>query len=152
MERPGRGTLRKTSAEVNGDNFAISSQLTYNWSLMVDDTVLAVTNLTKEYDSLRAADGITFSIGHGEIVGLLGPNGAGKTTTINMILGILLPTSGSIEMLGKNLSTHRSELAQQMNFSAVYSHLPANLSVSESLRIFGLLYEVPNLEQRIAEL
>lgn len=66
-----------------------------------------------------------------------------------MILGILEPTAGSIRMLGQNLAEHRSELAQMMNFSAVYAHMPANLTVSECLRIFGLLYEVPRLSERI---
>ena len=104
--------------------------------------------MTKDFKSVRAVDHISFGLKPGEIVGLLGPNGAGKTTTINMILGILTPDSGSVKILGKDLAKHRSELANLMNFSAVYAHMPANLTVSGCLRIFGLLYSVPKLEER----
>lgn len=115
----------------------------------MEKEILKVSGLVKEYDSLRAVDNISFSIKPGQIVGLLGPNGAGKTTTINMILGILEPTGGLIEMLGKNFKEHRSELTKQMNFSAVYAQMPANMTVYQNLYIFGLLYEVKKLEERI---
>ncbi|MGA2024229.1 MAG: ATP-binding cassette domain-containing protein, partial [Steroidobacteraceae bacterium] len=59
---------------------------------------LNATRLCKRYGTLRAVDEVSFSVRHGEIVGLLGPNGAGKTTTINMVLGILQPSSGSVEI------------------------------------------------------
>jgi ABC-2 type transport system ATP-binding protein len=110
---------------------------------------LKVVGLVKEYDSFRAVDHITFAVNRGEIVGLLGPNGAGKTTTINMILGILEPTSGSIEVLGKNLKDHRTEIAEQMNFAAIYAQMPGNLTVRQNLYVFGLLYQVRNLKERI---
>lgn len=119
---------------------------------MDDKGVLRVDGLVKDFGTVRAVDNISFELERGQVVGLLGPNGAGKTTTINMILGILEPTAGSIRMLGKNLAEHRSELARLMNFSAVYAHMPANLTVSECLRIFGLLYEVPDLNGRIKTL
>lgn len=119
---------------------------------MSQENVLSIDNLVKDFGTLRAVNSISFGIQPGRVVGLLGPNGAGKTTTINMILGILEPTAGSIQMLGKNLSQHRSELAQMMNFSAVYAHMPANLTVVECLQIFGLLYQVPHLKDRIKEL
>ena len=110
---------------------------------------LKVVGLIKEYDSFRAVDNITFAVNPGEIFGLLGPNGAGKTTTINMILGILEPTCGSIEILGKNLKEHRTEIVKQMNFAAVYAQMPGNLTVRQNLYVFGRLYEVRNLKEKI---
>ena len=113
---------------------------------------LKVAELVKEYNSFRAVDNITFAVKPGEIVGLLGPNGAGKTTTINMILGILEPTAGSIEILGKNLKEHHTEIVKQTNFSAVYAQMPGNLSVYQNLYVFGLLYQVRNLKEKIKSL
>ncbi|MGD9578940.1 MAG: ABC transporter ATP-binding protein [Syntrophorhabdus sp.] len=119
---------------------------------MGNQTILSVVNLTKEYNSLRAVDRISFIINPGEIVGLLGPNGAGKTTTINMILGILEPTDGSIEIMGRNLRTFRSDIRKFINFAAVYAHMPANLTVLQNLYVFGLLYEIKNLKEKIRHL
>jgi ABC-2 type transport system ATP-binding protein len=110
---------------------------------------LKVVGLVKEYGSFRAVDNITFAVKPGEILGLLGPNGAGKTTTINMILGILEPTYGSIEILGKNLKEHRTEIVKQMNFAAVYAQMPGNLTVCQNLYVFGRLYQVRNLKEKI---
>ena len=114
--------------------------------------ILEVKDLVKEYEAVRAVDNISFKLLAGEIVGLLGPNGAGKTTTINMILGLLEPTAGYIHMLGRDLTQHRSDSVKVMNFAAVYAHMPGNLTVYESLKVFGLLYEVPKLEERIQTL
>ncbi len=114
--------------------------------------VLSVANLRKQYGETNAVDGISFDVAQGEIVGLLGPNGAGKTTTINMILGVLEPTSGKILIDGVDLGEHRSKALQCTNFEAVYAPLPGNLTVTENLRIFGMLYSVKNLAQRIEEL
>jgi ABC-2 type transport system ATP-binding protein len=119
---------------------------------MDSEWVLAVNGLTKEYGSVKAIDGISFSVPSGKIIGLLGPNGAGKTTTINMVLGILEPTRGSIEIFGMHLKEHRSAISKDINFVAVYAHMPANLTVRQNLRIFGLLYEVKNLKERIQSL
>jgi ABC-2 type transport system ATP-binding protein len=116
---------------------------------MTDGEILRIADLTKEYSTLRAVDHISFFVNPGEIVGLLGPNGAGKTTTINMILGILEPTGGSIEMLGKDLKKCRSDINRRVNFAAVYAHVPANLTVRQNLYVFGLLYEVKNLKERL---
>ena len=113
---------------------------------------MRITGLTKEYDSVKAVDHISFTIEPGEIVGLLGPNGAGKTTTINMILGILRPTDGTIEILEKDLRKCRSEVSRSVNFAAVYAHMPANLTVWQNLYVFGLLYEIKNLKERIEQL
>ncbi len=118
-------------------------QLTY------DEPILKIQDLTKDYGSVKAVDHVSFSINSGRIVGLLGPNGAGKTTTINMILGILDPTQGSIDIFGKSLKNDRSGISKATNFAAVYAHMPANLTVRQNLYIFGLLYEVKNLKRRI---
>ncbi len=114
--------------------------------------VLLIEGLTKRYGSVRAVNGISFAIQPGEILGLLGPNGAGKSTTINMILGILRPTSGTIEVFGKDAAIDRAEISQNINFAAVYAHLPLNLTVRQNLRIFGLLYNVKPLQERISTL
>ncbi len=119
---------------------------------MTNGTILRITELVKEYGTLRAVDHISFSVNRGEIVGLLGPNGAGKTTTINMILGILQPTDGTIEMLGKDLKKCRSEISKSINFAAVYAHMPANLTVWQNLYVFGLLYEIRDLKETIRQL
>jgi len=112
---------------------------------------LVVTELCKCYGEIVAVDHICFEVGRGEIVGLLGPNGAGKTTTINMILGVLEPDSGIIRIEGLDLTAHRSRALERTNFAAVYSPLPGNLTVFQNLRIFGLIYGVDNLSDRIAE-
>lgn len=114
--------------------------------------VLSVTNLRKEYSATLAVDGISFRVGRNEIVGLLGPNGAGKTTTINMLLGVLEPTSGSILIEGIDLARQRSEALARTNFAAVYAPLPGNLTVCQNLKIFGMIYGVRNLAARIEEL
>jgi ABC-2 type transport system ATP-binding protein len=108
--------------------------------------------LRKEYGDTVAVDGISFEVGRNEIVGLLGPNGAGKTTTINMVLGVVEPSSGTIHIEGVDLAAHRCRALEQTNFAAVYSPLPGNLTVSQNLRIFGLIYGVDNLSERIEEL
>src|SRR2546430_9067438 len=115
-------------------------------------TVLSVTKLSKSYGRTVAVDGISFEVDHNEIVGLLGPNGAGKTTTINMALGVLEPSAGTITIEGLNLAAQRSRALEQTNFAAVYAPLPGNLTVYQNLRIFGLIYGVENLDQRIEEL
>jgi ABC-2 type transport system ATP-binding protein len=117
----------------------------------VSEVVLAADQLTKHYGATVAVDGISFSVARNEIVGLLGPNGAGKTTTINMVLGVLEPTAGSIQIEGIDLARHRSAALQRTNFTAVYSALPGNLTVYQNLRVFGMIYDVENLPDRIGE-
>jgi ABC-2 type transport system ATP-binding protein len=111
--------------------------------------VLAVENLHKKYGDVEAVSHISFTVRPGEIVGLLGPNGAGKTTTINMILGILEPTSGSVHIDGNDVAKNRSRALARANFAAVYAQLPANLTVRQILKVFGLLYSVSDLDSRI---
>lgn len=112
-------------------------------------SILAVSHLCKQYGSIVAVDGLSFQVSSHEILGLLGPNGAGKTTTINMILGILEPTSGSIVIDGCDLSKRRRQALGRTNFAAVYAPLPGNLTVVQNLRVFGMLYGVPHLRERI---
>ena len=111
--------------------------------------VLTVERLCKTYGATTAVDGVSFSVGHNEIVGLLGPNGAGKTTIINMILGVLEPTSGTVRVDGLDISANRSRALQRTNFAAVYTPLPGNLTVYQNLRVFGLIYGVRALAKRI---
>jgi ABC-2 type transport system ATP-binding protein len=112
--------------------------------------ILSVTNLCKNYGDMVAVDHVTFDIKRNEIVGLLGPNGAGKTTTINMILGVLESDSGTIDIEEWNLKTHRPEALDRANFAAVYAPLPGNLTVTQNLRVFGLIYgEEPLRTNRI---
>jgi len=112
---------------------------------------LSVTGLSKVYGDLIAVDGISFDVNRNEIVGLLGPNGAGKTTTINMIMGILEPNAGTIHIEGLDLASHRSRALALTNFSAVYAPLPGNLTLSQNLSIFGRLYGVKDIPERIDE-
>src|SRR5436853_2552059 len=108
--------------------------------------VLDVNNLHKIYAAdIVAVDRISFHVARHEIVGLLGPNGAGKTTAINMILGVLTPTSGTIQIEGLDIATQRLRALERTNFAAVYAPLPGNLTVYQNLRIFGLLYDVKDL-------
>ena len=112
-------------------------------------TVLSVVGLRREYGETVAVENIAFRVGAGEVVGLLGPNGAGKTTTISMILGVLAPSAGTIRIDGADIATERSRALARTNFAAVYAPLPGNLTVVQNLRIFGLLYGVQALPQRI---
>ncbi len=114
--------------------------------------VLAVDGLRKLYGGTAALDGISFRVEPGEIVGLLGPNGAGTTTTINMILGVLAPSSGAIRIDGLDLARRRCEALQRTNFAAVYAPLPGNLTVAQNLRVFALLYGVGDVGARVEAL
>jgi len=114
--------------------------------------VVEVKNLTKKYNNFVAVNDISFDIKEGEIIGLLGPNGAGKTTTINMVLGILEPTSGVVNIFGENLKANRSKIMEKVNFAAVYAHMPANLTVLQNLHVFGNLYQVKNLKEKINQI
>lgn len=119
---------------------------------MAKKTVLEVKNLTKMFKSTKAVDDISFNVKEGEIVGLLGPNGAGKTTTINMLLGVLTPTSGEISYFGKEFNSNREEILGQVNFASSYIKLPWRLTVEENLDVVGRLYQVKNRGERIDKL
>jgi len=114
--------------------------------------ILQVKNLNKRFKQFVAVDNISFSLREGEILGILGPNGAGKTTTIQMLLGVLTPTSGEITYFDKNLKTHREEILEQVNFSSTYTNLPWNLTVKENLIFLSYLYSINDRSQRIKKL
>lgn len=111
--------------------------------------VLKVSRLTKRFGSFTAVDEVSFEIRPGEILGLLGPNGAGKTTTIQMLLGVVTPTSGSIEAFGLDLSTHREAVLQQINFSSTYIAMPQSLTVEENLWVVARLYGLTEIARRV---
>lgn len=114
--------------------------------------VLTVSDLRKSYGDTIAVDGVSFAVGRNEIVGLVGPNGAGKTTIINMVLGVLEPSAGNILIGGMDIATHRSRALEHTNFAAVYAPLPGNLTAYQNLRVFGMIYGVDGLSQRIESL
>lgn len=114
--------------------------------------VLQVTDLSKRFGDFPAVDGISFSIKPGEILGLLGPNGAGKTTTIQMLLGLVTPTAGSICMFGMDLSTHREAILRQVNFSSTYISMPQSLTVEENLWVIARLYGLSDIPRRVEQI
>ena len=113
---------------------------------------IEVENLSKRYGATLAVDAVDFTVPSGETLGLLGGNGAGKTTTIAMLLGLLIPSAGSIRVLGHDMARDRFAALARMNFSSPYVALPARLTVAENLRVYGHLYGVPRLERRIWQL
>src|SRR5574337_473729 len=116
---------------------------------MGGELILKIENLVKKFDQTKGISGLSFSVRRGEIVGLLGPNGAGKTTTIHIIIGVLESDAGSISILGEDLKQHRKSIMKEVSFSAGYAQLPGNLTVWQNLYIFGLLYGVKKLKNRI---
>ncbi len=113
---------------------------------------IEVQDLVKVYKTTRAVDGISFALPPGSITGLLGGNGAGKTTTIAMILGLLMPTSGSVRVLGVEMPRQRYQVLHRMNFESPYVDMPHRLTVRQNLMVFGRLYAVPHLSERIAHI
>ena len=113
------------------------------------NTLVSVNNLSKNFSSFEAVKEISFSINESEILGLLGPNGCGKTTTIGMMLGLLKPTSGEVIINGLNVENNRINLLKKMNFISPYIELPKKLTVKENLMVYGKLYSVNNINNRI---
>src|ERR1017187_787951 len=113
---------------------------------------IEVAHLVKLYKTTRAVDDVSFRIARGSITGLLGGNGAGKTTTIAMIMGLVLPTSGRIQVLGCSMPEQSAEVLGRMNFESPYVDMPMRLTVRQNLTIFGRLYAVENLRERIEKL
>ena len=133
-----------TAVATPGVRAFVVSSIFSQWDILIPMSaappVLSVSELCKSYGKTVAVDHISFAVGRNEIVGLLGPNGAGKTTTINMVLGVLEPTAGSIQIHGVDLRQERSRALEYTNFAAVYAPVPGNLTVYQNLRIFGMLY------------
>ena len=120
--------------------------------MIPSDPILQVEGLTKHFQAKLAVDQLSFSLRAGSIIGLLGGNGAGKTTTLSMLLGLLEPTSGTIQLFGHDFVSNRHATLHRMNFCSPYVDLPQRLTVSENLRVFARLYGVKNAADTIAGL
>ena len=115
---------------------------------------IEIKNLNKQYNNILAVKNINFKIDKGSIVGLLGPNGCGKTTTIGMMLGLIKPTSGNVFINGQNIENEkdRTKILEKVNFISPYVELPKKLTVEENLKVYGKMYGVTNLKEKISEL
>jgi len=118
---------------------------------MNKETII-VDGLTKRFKNILAVNNISFKIGKGKIIGLLGPNGCGKSTTIGMMLGLIKPSSGTVIINGQNIEQNRTDLLEKMNFISPYVELPKKLTVEENLKVYGRLYGVKNLKDKISDL
>jgi ABC-2 type transport system ATP-binding protein len=117
-----------------------------------DVAAIAAARLVKIYKGGTAVDGVSFSLPQGSITGLLGGNGAGKTTTIAMIMGLVMPTSGQVSVLGVDMARARHRVLHRMNFESPYVDMPMRLTVRQNLRVFSNLYGVTDVEERIRDL
>ena len=118
------------------------------------DRAIVMTRVSKRFEQVLAVDDLSVDIRRGSTTALLGGNGAGKTTTLAMLLGLLLPTSGAITVLGVDMLRHRHRVLPRMNFSSPYVDLPRRLTVRENLRVYALLYDVrafPALLRRLSD-
>ena len=118
----------------------------------MNEVAIKINSLSKNYKNTLAVKNINFKINKGTIIGLLGPNGCGKSTTIGMILGLIKPTSGEVIINNKNIENNRTDLLQQINFISPYIELPKKLTVEENLKVYGRMYGVKNLKEKIIEL
>ncbi|HWB51663.1 MAG TPA: ABC transporter ATP-binding protein [Stellaceae bacterium] len=114
--------------------------------------VIKVDNLVKRYGDTVAVAGISFAVGRGVTAALLGGNGAGKTTTLSILLGLLLPTAGSVALLGEDVLRHRHRILPRINFSSPYVDLPHRLTVRQNLSVYARLYGLTQRRERIARL
>ena len=115
---------------------------------------IEIKNLNKKYDGVSVVKNLNFKINKGSIIGLLGPNGCGKTTTIGMMLGLIKPTLGNVFINEKNIDNenNRTSILEKMNFISPYVELPKKLTVEENLKVYGNLYGVNNLKEKIYNL
>ena len=118
----------------------------------VVEPAITVENLVKHYPTAVAVDGVSFTVRRGVTAALLGGNGAGKTTTLSILLGLLLPTAGSVRVLGEDMLRHRYRVLPRMNFSSPFVDLPHRLTVRQNLLIYARLYGLPRRRERIEEL
>jgi ABC-2 type transport system ATP-binding protein len=118
----------------------------------MDDTVIRINGLSKSFAAVAAVQGVSFTLRRGTTLGLLGGNGAGKTTTIGMMLGLIVPSGGSIEILGEDMLRHRYRVLPRLNFSSPYVDFPNRLKVRENLMVFAQLYGLRRARARIDEL
>jgi ABC-2 type transport system ATP-binding protein len=110
---------------------------------------LQIDSLSKSYNGVQAVDNISFAIKKNEIIGLLGPNGCGKTTTIGMILGLLKPSKGRVLIDNQDIEKNRINVLKKINFISPYIELPKKLTVKQNLYIYGKLYGVDKLNEKI---
>ena len=113
------------------------------------ENLVEVINLSKSYGTKEAVKGINFKIKENEILGLLGPNGCGKTTTIGMLLGLLKPSNGQININGMKIERNRIKILEKINFISPYIELPKKLTVKQNLIVYGKLYSVDNITRKI---
>ena len=114
---------------------------------------IQIKNLTKKYKHSTAVNSVSFDIQKNKTIGLLGPNGCGKTTSIGMMLGLITPTSGEVLIDNESLEkTSRTKILSRMNFASPYVELPKKLTVKQNLEIYGRLYGVKNLDEKINEI
>tara|TARA_B100000700_G_scaffold283157_1_gene335246 strand:+ start:976 stop:1707 length:732 start_codon:yes stop_codon:yes gene_type:complete len=120
----------------------------------MNNSIIEVSNLVKKFKNSVAVNDLNFKINKGTIIGLLGPNGCGKTTTIGMMLGLIKPTSGTVFINGKNIENekNRTNILEKMNFISPYIELPKKLTVEENLKVYGRMYGVNNLNDKISDL
>src|SRR3954452_342145 len=118
----------------------------------MDDTVIRINELSKSFGPVAAVQGVSFTLKRGQTLGLLGGNGAGKTTTIGMLLGLIVPSGGTITILGEDMLRHRHRILPRLNFSSPYVDFPNRLKVRENLMVFAQLYGIRNVGARIREL
>lgn len=111
--------------------------------------VIEVDRLTKRFGAVTAVENLSFTVAAGTATALLGGNGAGKTTTLSMLLGLLLPTSGSVRLLGEDMARHRRRVLPRINFSSPYVEMPRRLTVEENLLVYAHLYGVRRARERV---
>ena len=115
----------------------------------MQSSVIEARGLSKNYGNFTAIDGIDFDVRKGMTTALLGGNGAGKTTTLSMLLGLLIPSSGSIRILGEDMLRHRHRVLSRINFSSPYTDIPHRLTVRENLTVYAHLYSLKNIKERL---
>ena len=118
----------------------------------MNEKIIQVKNLSKQFGNTLAVKCISFNINKSNIIGLLGPNGCGKSTTIGMMLGLIKPSSGTVLVNGLNIENNRTSLLEKMNFISPYIELPKKLTVEENLEVYGRLYGVKNLKDKVSDL
>jgi ABC-2 type transport system ATP-binding protein len=116
------------------------------------DPTVSVRRLRKAYGDVVAVDDVNFDLPPGSMTALLGGNGAGKTTTVSMLMGLIVPTSGEVRVLGADMAHHRHTVLHRMNFESPYADIPKRLTVVQNLEVFARLYGVRDRKGRIAAL
>jgi len=118
----------------------------------MNKAIIEINNLSKKFNNIVAVKNINFKINKGKIIGLLGPNGCGKSTTIGMMLGLIKPSSGTVIINGQNIENNRTNILEKMNFISPYIELPKKLTVEENLKVYGRLYGIKNLKNKVFDL